>query len=59
MDWQVRLWCATGAYWNVHQAGIRAIKRSLDEARLGIPFPQTDVHLDPEVVAALAGKRAA
>jgi small conductance mechanosensitive channel len=59
VDWQVRLWCPTDKYWDVYQAGIREIKAALDGAKLGIPFPQTDVHLDPEVVAALGGKRAA
>ena len=59
VDWQVRLWCPTDKYWDVYQGGIRAIKMALDEAKLGIPFPQTDVHLDAEVVAALAGKKVA
>jgi small conductance mechanosensitive channel len=57
VDWQVRLWCPTEKYWDVYQGGIRAIKMSLDEAELGIPFPQTDVHLDADVVAALAGRK--
>jgi small conductance mechanosensitive channel len=57
VDWQVRLWCPTPKYWDVYQGGIRAIKMSLDEAKIGIPFPQTDVHLDADVVAALAGKK--
>jgi small conductance mechanosensitive channel len=57
VDWQVRLWCPTDKYWDVYQGGIRAIKMSLDEAKLGIPFPQTDIHLDADVVAALAGKK--
>jgi small conductance mechanosensitive channel len=57
VDWQVRLWCPTEKYWDVYQGGIRAIKMSLDEAKIGIPFPQTDVHFDADVVAALAGKK--
>jgi small conductance mechanosensitive channel len=59
VDWQVRIWCETSKYWDVHQQGIRATKQALDEAKFGIPFPQTDLHLDPEVVAALGGKKAA
>jgi small conductance mechanosensitive channel len=57
VDWQVRLWCSTDKYWDVHQAAVRNIKKALDEANLGIPFPQMDVHLDREVVSALGGRR--
>jgi len=46
IDWQVRVWCNTGDYWDVHQATVRGVKRALDEAAIGIPFPQMDVHLD-------------
>jgi small conductance mechanosensitive channel len=56
VDWQVRVWCDTAAYWDVYQAVIRATKKALDDAQLSIPFPQMDVHLDAPVVAAL-GKR--
>ena len=54
VDWQVRVWCKTEDYWNVWQATTQACKASLDEAGIGIPFPQQDVHLDPEVVRALS-----
>jgi small conductance mechanosensitive channel len=46
IDWQVRVWCATGDFWGVHQATVRATKQALDGAGVGIPFPQMDVHLD-------------
>ena len=46
VDWQVRVWCNTADYWDVHQATIRACKKALDEAQISIPFPQMDVHLD-------------
>lgn len=46
IDWQVRVWCSTAEYWTVHQATVRATKKALDEAGIGIPFPQMDVHLD-------------
>ncbi|RLB61699.1 MAG: mechanosensitive ion channel family protein [Deltaproteobacteria bacterium] len=46
VDWQVRIWCKTDDYWDVWQATITAVKRELDAAGLGIPFPQMDVHLD-------------
>lgn len=45
IDWQVRVWCATADYWKVHEAVVRAIKKALDDAAIGIPFPQLDVHL--------------
>lgn len=59
VDWQVRLWCEPSNYWDVHQAGIRAVKIALDEAGISIPFPQQDVHLDTDVVEALTATKAA
>ena len=46
IDWQVRVWCNTPEYWDVFQATTHAVKDALDEAGIGIPFPQMDVHLD-------------
>ncbi|MGF1468724.1 MAG: mechanosensitive ion channel family protein [Sandaracinaceae bacterium] len=46
VDWVVRVWCKTEDYWVVHEAMTRAIKMALDDASIGIPFPQMDVHLD-------------
>jgi small conductance mechanosensitive channel len=46
IDWVVRVWAPTANYWKVRQATIREVKRSLDAAGIGIPFPQMDVHLD-------------
>ena len=46
VDWQVRVWCATGDYFAVMEATIEAVKSSLDAAGIGIPFPQLDVHVD-------------
>lgn len=54
IDWQVRVWCKTEDYWDVWQATTRACKVSLDEAGIGIPFPQQDVHLDEAVIKALS-----
>jgi len=56
VDWQVRVWCNTEDFFTVYQSIIRETKYALDEAGIGIPFPQTDVHLDPEVIEALKGK---
>ncbi len=56
VDWVVRVWCQTGDFWAVKEATTRAIKMELDGANIGIPFPQSDVHLDPVVVDALRAK---
>ncbi len=46
VDWQVRLWCRTGDFFTVLDELTRVVKMSLDEAGIGIPYPQMDVHLD-------------
>ncbi|MCC5830240.1 MAG: mechanosensitive ion channel [Phycisphaeraceae bacterium] len=45
VNWVVRFWCKAPDFWAVKDALTRAVKRHLDEAGLGIPFPQMDVHL--------------
>jgi small conductance mechanosensitive channel len=54
VDWKVRVHTKTEDFWDVHQRLVRATKRALDEAGIGIPFPQRDIHLDGEVVSALS-----
>jgi small conductance mechanosensitive channel len=51
VDWQVRVWVPTGDFWPTREALVRAIKVALDDASIGIPFPQMDVHLDPPQAA--------
>ena len=46
VNWIVRFWTQAGDYWPVREQLTRAVKVHLDEAGLGIPFPQMDVHLD-------------
>lgn len=46
VDWVIRAHCTNDKYWALHQELVRAAKVSLDEAGIGIPFPQMDVHLD-------------
>lgn len=46
VDWEVRVWAQTKEFLLVRQQTIAAVKRALDEASIGIPFPQMDVHLD-------------
>lgn len=45
VNWTVRFWTTAPEFWNVKQQLTRAIKVHLDQAGLGIPFPQMDVHL--------------
>lgn len=47
INWQVRVWCNTPEYWAVWQETTQAVKMHLDEAGIGIPFPQMDVHHAP------------
>jgi len=46
VNWQVRVWAKGADFGNAKQALTRAVKMHLDEAGIGIPFPQMDVHLD-------------
>ena len=45
VDWQVRVWCKTEDYFACLESTVRSAKLALDEAGIGIPFPQMDVHL--------------
>lgn len=46
IDWAVRVWVNAGDYWAVKDRLTRDVKYALDEAKIGIPFPQMDVHID-------------
>ncbi|MCB1801591.1 MAG: mechanosensitive ion channel [Gammaproteobacteria bacterium] len=41
----LRMWTKTGDYWPLRFATIETIKTRFDEAGIGIPYPQRDVHL--------------
>lgn len=45
VDWTVRIWTNTEHYWTVREDALVSIKKSLDDANIGIPFPQLDVHM--------------
>lgn len=45
VDWVIRVWTNTGDFWAVKERLTRSVKYALDEAGIGIPFPQMDVHL--------------
>ncbi len=46
VNWEMRVWCNTPDYFAVLEATTRAVKKALDDAGIGIPFPQLDVHMD-------------
>ena len=46
INWSVRVWAKTSDYWDVRERLTQAVKDHLDEAGIGIPYPQMDVHLD-------------
>ena len=46
VNWVVRFWTRAADFWAVREQLTRAVKAHLDEAGIGIPFPQMDVHLD-------------
>ena len=50
IDWEARVWCDPNDYFTVKDALTRAVKIGLDEAGIGIPFPQRDVHIDGVVI---------
>jgi small conductance mechanosensitive channel len=46
INWEVRVWAAPDDYFRLKQELTRQVKYKLDEAEIGIPYPQMDVHLD-------------
>lgn len=49
IDWSVRVWANAADFWAVKDQLTRNIKVGLDEAKIGIPFPQMDVHIDGHI----------
>ena len=45
VNFVVRVWTDTGDYWGVKFAITETIKNRFDEAGIGIPFPQRDIHI--------------
>lgn len=56
VDWVVRAWAFKDDFLDAKQALVRAVKMELDQAGIGIPYPQMDVHLDspPETATELS-----
>lgn len=46
IDWSVRVWVNAEDFWAVSDQLTRDVKYALDDAGIGIPYPQMDVHLD-------------
>jgi small conductance mechanosensitive channel len=49
VNWEVRVWVRTPEFLAVRQALLRSIKLALDEAGIGIPFPQRDMNITSPV----------
>ena len=45
VDWTIRFWARTEDYFLVKEALTEEVKLRLDEAGIGIPFPQMELHL--------------
>ena len=51
VDWVVRFWTRADDFWSVKEQLTAAVKRELDAAGIGIPYPQMDVHLHQQASA--------
>lgn len=49
VNFAVRPWVASENYWSLHFDLHERIKRRFDEAGIGIPYPQMDIHLNKTV----------
>ena len=45
VNFVLRPWVATAAYWSVKFDLTETIKKRFDEAGISIPYPQQDVHI--------------
>lgn len=46
IDWTLRVWAHADDFWTMRENLIRDTKKALEEANIGIPYPQMDVHVD-------------
>lgn len=49
IDWSIRVWVNAADYWGVKDQLTRDVKYALDNAGIGIPYPQMDVHIDGSI----------
>lgn len=54
VDWKVRFWTASKDFFSIQEALTTLIKRELDIAGIGIPFPQMQLHLSEQQTARVA-----
>ena len=54
VNWQCRIWCAPADFWSVREDVTEAVKNALDEAGIGIPFPQMDINVAGKLFAKAA-----
>lgn len=54
VNWQCRVWCKPSEYWDVRERVTESVKDALDQAAIGIPFPQLDVNVVGKVLARAA-----
>ena len=45
VNWVIRVWVPSSDYGSLREELLRAVKLQLDDAGIGIPFPQMDVHI--------------
>ncbi|MEM7474327.1 MAG: CvpA family protein [Planctomycetota bacterium] len=45
VNWTVRFWCKAEDFWGVNEGLTHAVKDSLDEANIGIPYPTMDLNV--------------
>ena len=54
LDFQIHAWCEAANWLSVQEELRVEVYKELDRARIGIPFPQLDLHLDQALEAKLA-----
>lgn len=52
-----KIWTESGNYWDVYYYMHEEVKRRFDEAGIGIPYPQMDIHFDPSVTEGIASHK--
>lgn len=56
VNWTVRFWTKAENYWPVTEALTESVKNHLDDAGIGIPFPQLDIHVPDASVSMSPGQ---
>ncbi|MEM9827197.1 MAG: mechanosensitive ion channel domain-containing protein, partial [Planctomycetota bacterium] len=52
--WKVRMWVASSSYWSALESLTVEVKRQLDAASIGIPYPQLDIHVAGSTLEAMS-----